>query len=976
MPVSDSITLAQDLDVDGITMTITGFSAGDVMSLSYEDSQTNANPTWYHVTLPAATSDDVTAAEIKYAIPDDKISTAFAVGKSVVTCNVTIDGSLWYKQVSEVVVIGIPPIVSVGATSNSVLNQVTVNSMVLNAAMMSKFENGKVVFSLKRLGVILSPQQTKSLTIDVSTYDNLNLKFDSHLDGGVPELQAQVFSAAGKTGPSFSITPMDVPTKVETVSFVGFDSQSASGEFFYTFNNQISPLAFSKYELYWNIKQNNAVVQTASFELVNSSDTRSVQLSTPLAPGLFQLNGYIKGYLINDEGVIESVDTMQYYTFDSAPAGPSITLESITFDNGNQTFNLQCDPSNTNFSYAFSLSASPPDTLGSAIINTTQNLSVSKTFAELQQISTDSPIYLHAKFARNEINGYTGNNSTIDSQVTTFGDIMPVKRAAVLDDHVVITGYTSGAGGKVTIECDDYIDLKIIAKSVMNGSTVQTLSTSTSPSGEILQFNAGVAGEAYTIRIYEETLLPTGINIAYWGKNGNRNALVGHKRESTSSFTAQPTIESVVLRPVSPGSDNLPYTNSQVLKVARMKGDAKGNLAEKLFVIAQSATGNQVLSATKEPAQGAAEMTLTDNQVLRKNSQSDSQVVGAFEHDFTFSNALGTSVTFGVFDTPSQADAFKYQASGNSSFTEAGEYLEAVSQFNTANQAYLTANGNYNDIDNQPTVSTANGVLNGYNGEVVALKSALEVINGTGDDSLAALNAAEGLALTDKNDAAAAIAAVRAAALTYMNKMIQNENRVETAIGAWPGSLNFSTASGETHSMISWIKNSRAGTSPADYVWSVVTESIPYASGTSSYTAEYLVAYADAEAAIAADAITANTTALEPTTLESTYTTAVENSDAKVVLKLEKEGELATAESNVASAEAVVDAAIALIQQINDDAAKKVWGAIDNNRAAVTQGREDVSDIPASVQLSDGTSVEPKARPFYSKLNEYHPINN
>ena len=91
---------------------------------------------------------------------------------------------------------------------------------------------------------------------------------------------------------------------------------------------------------------------------------------------------------------------------------------------------------------------------------------------------------------------------------------------------------------------------------------------------------------------------------------------------------------------------------------------------------------------------------------------------------------------------------------------------------------------------------------------------------------------------------------------------------------------------------------------------------------------------------------------------------------------MEKEGELATANGNKTDAETAVADAIALIQQINDDAAKKVWGAIDANRAAVTQNREDVSDIPASVELSSGVSVAPKARSYYLKLNEYHPIND
>lgn len=997
MPESTTLNLVQDLTVDGITMTITGFSDGDVMSLSYEDSQTNANPTWYHVTLPAATGADVTAGEIKYAIPDDKISTAKAVGKSVVTCSVKIGVDFWYKQENDVVVIGIPPIVSVGASSNSVVQKVTVNTMVLDAAMMSQFDNGIVVFTLKSSGIILSQKQ-ETLVKDKSSYNSLGLTFETHNSAVIPELHAQVISADGKTGPAFSVSPVNLPTEVDAVNLVGFDSQTASGEFFYTFNNIThTNEAFRNFHMYWSTHQNGVQIESASFEVFNSTGVESVPLSTPLAPGTFQLKCYIKGYL-TDDGVVESIETSKDYIFDSAPVGPIITLKDIVWDDGSQTYNLQCDVSNTHFSYVFSLSDSitPADFAAAGNKTTTSNstlsLDVTKTYDNLTELQTellgsiDSPIYLHATFIRNEINGYDRGSgiSAIESEITTFGGIMPVKRAAQLDNHVVITGYTSSAGGKVTIECNDYNNKKIVAQSEMNGSIVETLSTSTSPSGEVLQFNAGVAGEAYTIRIFEETQLPNAINSAYKAKNGNVNALEGHKRESTSSFTAQPTIESVVLRPVSPGLDILPYDNSQVLKVARMQGNANGNLVEKLFVLAQSATGNQILNGTIEPAQDTNEMLLTDGQVLRKDEQDADEVVGAFEHDFTFDTALGTSMIFGVFDTPSQADAFKHQASGHTNLVPAVEYLNAVSAFNAADQEYNTAHSNFLDIDNQSIVSDAKTNFNTASGEEETLRNELSVINASDTQvvppSLAYLNKVKETALTNKNAAAPAATRMRKSALDWMNKMAQNEARVEAAItAALP--LKFSTASGETHAMISWFRNYRVaanGSPPDVYVWFQEETTIAYpAPGATAYTSDYLIAYLETQVAIASAAIDENDTALEPTVEEQAYTTAVGNYDLKAIRKTTATSLHDTAVTHLDNMQKALDIAEGLIRQGNDDAAKKLWGAIDlqNNRAAVTKNREDVSDIPASVQLSDGTSVEPKARTFLLKLNEYHPLS-
>ena len=147
-----TITLTQLTASDGITMQIGGFELGQVLSLSFDDSETNTSPSWYSVSLPAATQSDVDATYIDYILPDDKISTAKAAGKSVVTCSsVDAQGVFSYAQKTDVVVIGIPSILSVGANSNSVLKQVTVNTMELDPAMMSQFANGgRVVLTLKR----------------------------------------------------------------------------------------------------------------------------------------------------------------------------------------------------------------------------------------------------------------------------------------------------------------------------------------------------------------------------------------------------------------------------------------------------------------------------------------------------------------------------------------------------------------------------------------------------------------------------------------------------------------------------------------------------------------------------------------------------------------------------------------------------------------------------------------------------------
>ena len=904
-------------------------------------------------------------------------------------------------QADSLVVIGAPEVEEVDSVHLERI--VKIQKVTMNEPMMSKLfsDKAKVLFRIKNRGLYWKDSNGEDLKQELpliegqSVYDSLDLEFDLKSTNayGKLELDSQVIfldenNKLSEAGEIQKHNVLEIPVSINSPVLKGFDTHGTNGEgtVFFEFSNPLvnGHEVFENYTLEWTVTQSDKLFEGSKVVSSNSgsdqviplgTDSNSVKVIDQLSGGDFTVSMKVVGTMKLAYGGLEKNSDTKTMTYkkDVAPEAPTLELESVEWESGLQKFKISAPNTIINmysYSYMFSSSDTAPNSLTNTIVNSNLSQSVELSHANIP----NNGYYLYASYLRKEINGYVSDSYT-RSEVKQFSGILAYKIPAALSaSDVAISGY-SGAedakAAKVAFKSDRddstfavNVDDEFIMN-IENPAKDQEFSVILNPSPE--------PGKEYNLEIYKVLTLVA----PYIAANSNLDKLNGKKYSFTSGFQIAPKITSMSLRPVAVGNQPFPYANSQSLQIARMEGELNGHAVKELVAYVQG-EDNTVEHRVLTSSDGVSEFATSNSDTLHSiiNVQNNSvedhshKILQTFIHDFDFGKNLTRKFVFGVIDTPSSEDAFKWNA--ENADVDAVAFTSAVSEFNAAKSAYEAAKAEYDNWTN------SSDVLDRLNGELSALTSSRDAtlanngLKATFDDKKDAYDKAvvkEG----DAKDAMDSAKAAMDAASVAADKIELNEQYIEAAVSAW--SKAFSDAPGVVHDQISWDKwKYNTGTSE----WEKSTEDIPYPAGTSGYTDAYLQTKVQHEASLTAVAHAfyqgkvseyngkkdiyddqVDDTSDAETEMNAAQLAVTDNNTAIT----NKEGEIEAETAIIASAEKT-------LKDARDDAMKQTYGYLRDNGS---EPRYE-SPIATDAKLTNGTIVtNPKVKVFYDALKKYYP---
>ena len=945
---------------------------------------------------------------ITISVPNEHLDTLKQVGRFVGSVTWYADGQMHSLQADSLVVIGAPEVEEVDSVHLERI--VKIQKVEMNEPMMSKLfsDKAKVVFRIKNRGLYWKDSNSEdliqelSLTEGQSVYDSLDLEFDLKSTNayGKLELDSQVIfldenNKLSEAGEIQKHNVLEIPVSINSPVLKGFDTHGTNGEgtvFFEFFNPLVNGHeVFENYTLEWTVTQSDKLFEGSTAVASSNSgsdqvlplgmDSDSVKVIDQLSGGDFTVSMKVVGTMKSEYGGLEKNSDTKTTTYkkDVAPEAPTLELESVEWESGQQKFKISAPNTIINmysYSYMFSSSDTAPDGLTNTSASSELSLSVALSHENIIP-NPNNGYYLYASYQRKEINGYVSTSYT-RSEVKQFSGILAYKIPAALNaSDVAISGY-SGAedakAAKVAFQSDRDdstfavdVDGQFIMN-IENPAEDQEFSVILNPSPE--------PGKEYKLEIYKVLTLVA----PYIAANSDLDKLNGDKYSFTSGFQIAPKITSMSLRPVAVGNQPFPYANSQSLQIARMEGELNGHAVKELVAYVQG-QDNTVEHRVLTSSAVESEFDTSNGDKLHSiiNVQNDSvedhshKILQTFIHDFDFGKNLTRKFVFGVIDTPSSEDAFKWNAENDENAdADAVAFTSAVSEFNAAKSAYEAAKVEYDNWTN------SSDVLDRLNGELSALTSSRDAtlanngLKATFDDKKDAYDKAvvnEATAKTEMDNAKAAMDAASVAA----DKIELNEQYIEDAVSAW--SKAFSNAPGVVHDQISWDKWEYNSESKE---WEKSTKDIPYPAGTSGYTDAYLQTKVQHEASLTAVAHASYQGELseyngkkkayddrvddtsDAETEMNAAQTAVTDNNAEIE---SKEGEIVEETTKIANAEKT-------LKDARDDAMKQTYGSLQDNGSEPNYE----SPIATDVMLSDGTPVtNPKVKVFYDALKKYYP---
>ena len=546
---------------------------------------------------------------------------------------------------------------------------------------------------------------------------------DQRLPVGTYEIAVTVSNNIGSVTRSATVIVSTDPANVEATSFNTFDVSGAMFQLAY------GPKDYSGYSsdltLYGIITQtgNNSTDLGATKTKIiadicgvtfNESapseyimDASSLAALTPI-----DVNGGYGGEKFKIELWLEGQDasgtlyqgpkTTSSFWLDQQLAQPTVTLDSINWNTGDQTISVTADGSFNSYELVCDLSGSVHSEIMDVSGNEKAYASHTYGYTELLPVSNGDYKVLSVRVQRPEINHLDASNPPLNkSDDVILANLKAIKRAEA-PTVVEFTSITETSDGSVEfayIEASANTDLYAELGSSSASDEFNLIDSSfgeipdADASNAIFNFTATlVGGTKYIMNAYSRfDMEDAGYDSVYSTLNEGSWLLLSMPTTNSQFFTEPPTMTLTVI----------PTGATNNLSTVRMVGEANGNNISRLLMYAKDVNGQLLESST---VVGPNFVDTCGNVILNSGSNVNNFNT-SFIQDFVFTETIsidqnGGMFLLGIVDTPNQVDAISVDQAANELTTDLNNAINAYNDGVVDHNIAVDACNNYQtDVD-------------------------------------------------------------------------------------------------------------------------------------------------------------------------------------------------------------------------------------------------------------------------------------